>query len=129
MPSSGKYEKVPNPKSIQAFIKYLKANDAVTEVEQESELIIQIKRVKYSPLKIFMTNIYIVSFADVQDILAQADQLNAIVTMSLWNGYTLEAKEFCKKQGIGLFIFKEFLGAVYYDGNRYLNYIPPDERK
>jgi len=129
MPSYGKYEKVPNPKSIQAFIKYLKTNNVVTEVEQESEQVIQIKRKKHCPLMVFMTNIYIVSLADVQEILTQKDRFDAIVTMSLWNSYTSEAKEFCKERRIGLFMFKEFLGAVHYDGNRYLNYIHPDERK
>ena len=76
-----------------------------------------------------MTNIYVVGLADVYEILSGDDQLNAIVTMSGWNGYTTEAKKQCKEVGVGLFKFGEFLGAVYYGGSEYLDYIPPDERE
>ena len=76
-----------------------------------------------------MTNIYIVGLADVYEILTQAHPLDAIVTMSAWNSYTTEAEAYCKEQSIGLFKFKEFLGAVYYEGDKYLDYIPPDERQ
>ena len=129
MPEYGRYKKLPRPESIQKFIEYLDTNEIVSQVKTVSEQIICIERVKYSSLRVFLTNIYIVGLADVHEILAQADPLDAIVTMSLWNSYTSEAKEFCKERRIGLFMFKEFLGAVHYDGNRYLNYIPPDERK
>lgn len=131
MPENGRYEKLPRPESIQQFIKFLVVSKAVTEVNQESDQIICVERVKYSSLRVFMTNSYIVSLADVYEILAQAQDSHpdAIVTMSLWNSYTSEAKYFCRERKIGLFMFKEFLGAVHYDGNQYLNYIPPDERK
>lgn len=33
MPESGKYEKLPKPESIQAFIKYISANQFVIGIE------------------------------------------------------------------------------------------------
>jgi hypothetical protein len=76
-----------------------------------------------------MTNIYIVGEADVYEITASQPDLEAIVTMSAWNGYSCEAKELCKNMGIGLFTFSQFLGAVHFDGKKYLDYLPPHERE
>lgn len=129
MPEQGRYEKLPRAESIEKLIEYLNGNRAVSYVKQESKEIIQVERVKHSPLKVFMTNIYIVGLADVHEILARASELDAIVTMSAWNGYTSEAKYSCKKKGIGLIRFKELLGAVHFGGEQYLNYIPPSERE
>jgi len=129
MPELGKYEKLPRPDSIKAFIKYLSSNPVVQNIAQEDTQLVSIKRGGKTELKVFMTNIYIVGMADVYDILSEVDHVDAIITMSAWNGYTNEAKSECKRKHIGLFKFKEFMGAVYFDGNRFLDYIHPDDRK
>jgi len=129
MPEFGKYEKIPRPESIETFIKYLNSNPIVIKIERKGLQLIEIIRKGKSNLKVFMTNIYIVSLADVYEILSEVGQIDAIVTMSAWNSYTKEAKEECKKRGIGLFKFKEFMGAVYYDGQQFLDYVHPDDRK
>lgn len=128
MPEIGRYEKVPRPESINTFIEYLGNNTAVTNVERESPQIIRVLRLPHSVLRVFMTNVYVVSLADVQEIISAAGKVNAIVTMSAWNGYTNEAKRQCKEMRIGLFTFREFLGAVHYNGLRFLNYILPEAR-
>lgn len=129
MPELGRYEELPRPESIAKLIQYLEASKPVTEVKRESEQVIYIERVKHSPLRVYMTNLYVVALSDVYEILNQGNELDAIVTMSAWNGYTSEAKKSCKEKGIGLFRFNEFLGAIYYDGNRYFDYISPEERE
>ncbi|WP_457756139.1 hypothetical protein [Thermodesulfatator indicus] len=129
MPEFGKYEKIPRPESIETFIKYLNSNPIVIKIERKGLQLIEIIRKGKSSLKVFMTNIYIVSLADVYEILSEVGQVDAIVTMSAWNSYTKEAKEECKKIGIGLFKFKEFMGAVYYEGQQFLDYVHPDDRK
>ncbi len=43
--------------------------------------------------KIYLTDIYTVSLADVMELSSSYD-IDAIVTISAWNGYTLEAKEY-----------------------------------
>ena len=129
MPEQGRYEKLPRPESIETFIRYLNSNMTVSNIERKGTQVIHVERVNHPPLLVFMTNIYIVGLADVHEILSETSEVGAIVTMSGWNGYTSEAKLFCKEQGIGLFKFNEFLGAVYYDGKEYLEYISPDERE
>lgn len=129
MPEQGRYKKIPRPESIEKFAEYLRSCWAVQAVVRENKQLLLVERVNHPPIRVFMTNIYIVGVADVYEILAQAGTVDAIVTMSEWNGYTNEAKLNCKEQNIGLFKFKEFLGAVYYGGKSFLDYIPPDERK
>lgn len=129
MPDLGKYEKVPRPDSIQALIKYLKSNPRVTSVEHDNGQILRISRRGLSSINVYMTNIYIVGEAEAHDIISSNPNLNAIVTMSAWNGYSRDAKTTCKTKGIGLFKFGEFLGATYYEGQQFLDYIPPEQRE
>ncbi|MGC4019223.1 MAG: hypothetical protein QM793_08395 [Muricomes sp.] len=72
-----------------------------------------------------MTNIYIVSETDVEEILLSFPEIDCIVTVSAWNSYTGQAKILSISKGIGLFKFKEFLGALYYDDRKFINYEPP----
>ena len=129
MSEQGRYEKTPRPESIDALVRYLRATKAVRAVLREGSALIVVRRDTGPALRTFMTNIYIVSLADVHEIFADAGEVEAIVTMSAWNGYTVEAKALCKEKGVGLFTFKEFLGAVHYAGDRFLDYIPPEKRE
>ena len=129
MPEQGYYEKVPRPESIDALVKYLESTKIVQGVQREGGQSILVRRIERPALRTFMTNIYIVGLADVHEIFTEINNLDAIVTMSAWNSYTAEAKVLCRERNVGLFTFKEFLGAVYYVGSRYLDYIPPDERE
>jgi hypothetical protein len=129
MPEQGRYEKIPRPDSIDMLIKYLDNSSAVESINRESDQVIYVERKIHPPLRIYMTNIYIVGLADVYDITSQAKDLGAIVTMSAWNYYTAEAKGDCIDRKIGLFTFKEILGAIFYSGQKFLDYVPPDQRK
>lgn len=129
MPDLGKYEKIPRPESIQKLIGYLSANNNVSSISHNGGQLLSISRSRLSDLTVFLTNIYIVGEADAREILSQNSEINAIVTMSAWNGYSSEAKRFCNSKNVGLFKFGELLGAVHYDGRQFLDYIPPHERE
>lgn len=43
-----------------------------------------------------------------------------------YNQYSPEAKAHCMELGVGLFRVVELLGAVYYDGDRFLAYVLPE---
>ena len=124
-----KFKRVPRPESIDTLIKYLKSSEVVTEVERVNNQLIRVKRSDRPTITAFLTNIYIVGEADVVEILSEYKDNDCIVTMSVWNSYTGRAESVCKKQNIGLFVFKEFLGAVYYTGKNFLDYISPDDRR
>jgi len=125
MPEGGKYKKLPRPESIEAFKKFVSTKPTVQKVEQLGPQLFKIHRVGKDDITVHLTNIYIVSEADVQEILADNPQIDCIVTISAWNSYTKDAKNLAKENKIGLFKFKEFLGAVYYDGNKFLDYETP----
>ena len=103
MPESGKYAKVPRPESVDTFIRYLEGNPRVVEVERPGEQVIIVRRETIGSIKVYMTNIYCVSEADVYEITSTEAGLAAIVTMSAWNGYTKTAKALCRGMNIGLF--------------------------
>jgi hypothetical protein len=119
MPESGKYEKLPRPESTAKLREYLSGNSIVESVQSLDQQVILVQRKGKHELKIYLTNVYIIGIAEVSEIMALVPD----------NSYTQEAKEYCKKEKIGLFRFVEFLGAVYYDGDRFLNYIHPDDRR
>jgi hypothetical protein len=123
MPDTGFYKDRPYPAAVSALIRYLDANPVITSVSRTGPQTLYIERKEKPALQVFLTNIYTVSTSDVFEILSDA-RVDAIVTMSAWNGYTNDAKEMCKQRKIGLFKFKEFLGAVYYAGRRFVDYTP-----
>lgn len=127
MPDQGYYEKRPRPEGIAALVKYLRSNPVVASTTQIDEHRFLVERPEKPKLNLFLTNVYIVGRADVIEILATAPNTNAIVTMSAWNSYSHDAKSYAKEQGVGLFKFGEFLGAVYYVGKRFLDYEPPSD--
>jgi hypothetical protein len=43
-----------------------------------------------------------------------------------YNQYTPEAKEYCLRRGVGLFKTMELFGAIFQDGQRFLDYVQPD---
>lgn len=129
MLEEGRYEKLPRPESIQALQRYLSSNPVVAKTELSKPQLLIVRRTDKPDLTIFLTNVYIVGEADVYEIFAIHRELNAIVTMSAWNGYTNKAKELCRARGVGLFEFKELLGAVYHTGEKFLDYEAPDERE
>ncbi len=126
MPESWKYEKIPRPESIAFFQEKLQLHRGVRSVKQIESQIFLITKSNRKKITVFLTNIYIVWKADLYEILSAHAQINCIVTISAWNGYTNEAKEDSIRNNTGLFTFAEFLGALNYDEEKFINYSPPE---
>lgn len=127
MPELGKYKKIPRKESIDIFKRYTLTKPNVYEIQQvHREKYIVLRRGK-SNITVYLTNIYIISEVDIYEILSADREMDCIVTMSNWNSYTSDAKRLCKQHNIGLFTFSEFLGAIYYDRNQFLDYEPPKD--
>lgn len=125
MPESGKYEKLPRPESFHFFEKRIKSYAFCTEVKKCDTQVYKILRQNKTTLVVFLTNIYIVGEAAVYEIISNYPQINTIITISNWNSYSASAKQFAKENGVALFKMDEFQGAIYYDGQRYIDYVPP----
>ena len=119
-----RYEKIPRKESIDVFVKGMNRHDCVSNVEQLSDIYYRITKTTGEILNVLLTNIYIVSEADVYEYLSteQYKDINGILTMSVSNSYTLDAKKMAKDRKVALFTYKEFYGALNYDGDKFLNY-------
>jgi hypothetical protein len=107
----------------------LASNKFVSNVELEPPQTVIVNRPEKGDLRLYLTNTYMVGEASAGEILANNPGIDAIVTMSQWNGYTGSAKMLCAEENVGLFKFNEVLGAAYYSGQRFINYSPPTEEE
>jgi hypothetical protein len=104
----------------------LGSSPVVAGIQALSRFHYVVQRPGKTTLVLYLTNKYILSVADVIEILDEAPETNCIVSTMDYNQYSPEAKEHCMALGIGLFRVVELLGAVYYDGDRFLEYVPPE---
>ena len=119
------YEKRPRPESIDFFKTCMAGKATVHGLEDVADLVYRVKRLR-GDLLVRLTNIYIVGEADVVEILAEQQPLDAIVTVAPYNSYTTEAKDYAARESVGLFTMSEFNGAVYHAGSNFLSYKPKD---
>ena len=108
---------MPRPESIAFFRTTVLTHDNVLSVERLGPQEFRVIRdIPPTELTVLLINIYTVGLADVVQAMSEIERLNCIVTVSAWNGYTEEAKHYAGKHKVGLFIFKELMGAL---GRRY----------
>lgn len=123
------YKDPPRYDSVAIFTKYVKSKSVVDSIRKVNRQILEITKSNGTCLRVFVVDTYILGEADVHEILSIDPATNCIVALSRWNSYTSAAKALCKKQRIGLFTFDEFMGAIYRDGKKFLDYVAPDDTK
>ncbi|MDQ0775584.1 hypothetical protein QF026_004050 [Streptomyces aurantiacus] len=128
MPEDGYYAKVPRPESIDAVRRCLSRHGAVRDRKEITPQLYEISRIGKSAVTLFVTNVYTVGVADVQEIAEEHPSVTCILTVSAWNSYTRQAKEYARSINIGLFRFYEWMGALNYDRDEFLDYIAPSDR-
>lgn len=124
-----RYRDLPRSESIAYFEDGTRSHGAVRLVTKLNEKEYFIQRWHKSDLYVYLTNIYIVSVADVHEIKMKFPNVQCIVTISNWNSYSPDARSFCESQKIGLFRYQEYYGALNYDNDRFYNYQPPSDNK
>ncbi|SKB01327.1 hypothetical protein [Sporosarcina newyorkensis] len=129
MGEEGRYEKKPRPDSIKYFLNAIGRHDKVQKIEQIEEQLFKISKTNGRNISVHLTNIYIVSEAEVIDIMSGHDHIDAIVTISNWNSYSESGKEIAKANKIGLFLMNEFMGALNFEGNFFIDYLTPWQRE
>ncbi|GIF51102.1 hypothetical protein Afe04nite_56410 [Asanoa ferruginea] len=129
MPEDGYYSKRPRPDHRKYLIGYLHAREPVSSIDEVDDFRLIVRRATKSDIRVYLTNQYMLGVADVEDILAEAPETTCIVSTMDYNHYSGEAKALAKERGVGLFKTNEFLGAVYHDGQRFLDYLSPSQRE
>ncbi|WP_270179825.1 hypothetical protein [Alkalihalobacillus sp. CinArs1] len=129
MPEGGRYEKRPRPESIQYFLGAIGRHNKVRKIEQVEEQLFKITKTNGRKVLVHLTNIYTVSEAEVIEIMSSHNHIDAIVTISTWNSYSVSGKDVAKANKIGLFLIDEFMGALNFEGNQFINYLTPYQRE
>lgn len=79
-------------------------------------------------LRVFVTNTYYFTEYTLEKILSLDPNIDAIICSNPYSSYSISAKKQCIKSNIGLFMLKEFMGAIRHKGERFLNYLVNEER-
>ncbi|WP_455920191.1 hypothetical protein [Priestia megaterium] len=121
----------PRRESLDYFVSRMKTHNTVSDIRKfkEKENIFRITKKNGEELTTYVTDFYIITEAEVYDIMAECPGINAIITISNWNSYSHLGRETARENNIGLFLMSEFMGALNFDGNRFINYISPAERE
>jgi hypothetical protein len=128
MPEPIDWQTPPDTKSRTFFKEVLGEHARVGEVVEESPHIYTLKRRGMSSVRVFLTNVYTLGIADYLAISHAHQDIDAIVTLSGYNTYTPEAKESAVRDGLGLFKFKELMGALHKEEKaEFAAYQPPKE--
>ena len=125
----GYYEKRPRQEHRAYLEKRLLERPIVESVKFCDDFRMVIERDRKSSIYAYITNLYQIGVADVEEILAAAPETTCIVSTMDYNQYSGQAKEIARERGVGLFKSNELLGAVYYDGQAFLDYLPLGERE
>jgi hypothetical protein len=117
--------KKPRQDSIKFMENVLKSHSKVTSLERISDCYYLIKRSSnLSDIRLLITDVYTIGTADLIEQKNAYPEMNAILTVSSWNGYTKSVKNDAKKERIGIFVPRELLGALNID--EFWNYIKTD---
>lgn len=105
---------VPDPSSIDFFKNITSRHEKILRIEADMNCaqIFHAYRWNGDVISVYLTNLYTVGVADYLDIRNHHPEINCIVTVSAWNGYTSAAKNIALGEKVGLFVIAEYLGAM-----------------
>ncbi|MDR7074209.1 hypothetical protein [Fictibacillus barbaricus] len=117
--------KKPRQDSINFMEDRLSSHSKVSNLERLSDYYYLIKRSSnLRDIRLLITDEYTVGIADLIEHKKNYPEMNAILTVSSWNGYTKSVKNEAKKECIGIFVPGELLGALNID--EFWKYIKTD---
>lgn len=91
----------------------LDSHKSVESVERKKDIQFDITTRQGNNLRLVCVNEYTCGLAKVLEVLETFPGTNIIYVGGAWNGYTMEAKEYCIKSSIGLFNSSEIIGALF----------------
>lgn len=123
--SRSKNREKPLKSSVEYFERVISGHTAVESINEVSENVYEIERTGGRPtIKVLVADIYVVSEADIFEIVTTNYNLNCVLLIGFYNRYSSDAKERAKAENLGLFNMKEFFGAINYIGQKLINYEP-----
>ncbi|RVG28639.1 hypothetical protein [Sinorhizobium meliloti] len=93
--------------------KILEGHENVTILSRHDDIVFEIERSEQGDqLSIVCVDEYSASLEVVMRVVNQFPETNIIFVGGKWNGYTDEARTFCKENGIGIYNAKGLSGAL-----------------
>ena len=114
--------------SLEYVKRALPQHSKVLRVDQIDQEQFEVVRDGLPPIRFVTADIYILGVADVRDLLAKFPGIGAVIKTNPNGEYSDEAKEAARSAAVGLFTFSEFMGALNFDGKRFLEYRPKRAR-
>lgn len=122
------YSDVPRPESVLYFEQSLRRHSNIVYYEKMEDFVYKLVLGNDNIYLVLLTNKYTVSINDVVEKIDEG--FDALVTISMWNSYTSEAKKYALENQFGLFTFREFMGALnFLDPSQYYTGIDEKDGK
>lgn len=123
--SRRKNREKPLKSSVQYFERVIGGHTAVKSLNEVAENVYEIERTGGRPtIRVLVADIYIVSEADIFEIVTNNYDLTCVLLIGFYNRYSNDAKERAKAENLGLFNMKKFFGAINFIGQKLINYEP-----
>lgn len=117
----------PLPQGVRQLVERLLTKPTVEDVDYINHQILKvIRKAPHENLMIYVVDAYVLGEGDTFEIIRDNPTIDTILVISLWNQYTYDAKKLAKEHGVAVFTYSELMGAVYYHGRAYLDYMPPE---
>ena len=116
-------------KTIFLYInKFLASHSFIKRMEAWNVAIFKVFLADGRELKVFVTATYYFTEYTLEKIQSIDPNIDAIICSYPYSTYSKSAKKQCVKSNIGLFMLKEFMGAVPYKGEKFLNYLLKEDK-
>lgn len=100
----------PREDSVDFFEKILSQHSMIASFKKTENFVYRLNLINNNSYLVRLTNKYSVSLSDIVEGINEG--FDAIVTISSWNDYTYDAKEYALQHDFGLFKIREFMGAL-----------------
>ena len=119
--------KFPRPESIHFFEQAMRSHDKVESFRKLSDSYYEITRYDIPKIRVFVSNYYVLSLSDYYDIKDEYPDIDCLITISNWNRVSEDAYRQGKRNQVGVFTMREFMGAINIE--RPYRYIRPIDRE
>lgn len=119
--------KVARRESWEWLLNRLARHSRVASFVREGSYLVRIHKTNGEQVVLFFCDEYMVGVEALDAAREIAPQLDALVTSSVWNRYSRTAKEEAASDGIGVFRGTEILGALWKDGDEFVQYLSPEQ--
>ena len=108
--------------------KFLRNHKGIATMEPISRGVFILEKKNGSRFRVFVTHTYFFTEYTYDKVQSEDPNITAIVCSNPYGGYTESAKERCLADNVGLFTLREFMGAINFDGDRFLDFLSSDDR-